>query len=134
MKKKSIVVVILLFALSVTLLAGCGGGSSNLPDLSGTYSCSDYGFDIGALTFRADGTVDLSMDWEYTGTYKKSGDQYVLSITGGKSSVSDLLAKERNETYKITVTLNSDDTLTVHIKAKSGYIYYGKESATFKKA
>ena len=73
------------------------------------------------------------MDWEYTGTYKKSGDQYILSITGGKSSVSALLAKEKDKAYKITVTPNPDDSLTVHIKAKGSYIYYSNESAIFKK-
>ena len=40
------------------------------------------------------------MDWNYTGTYKAKGDGYVLEITGGQSSVSDLLAKEKNDAYK----------------------------------
>ena len=133
MKLKSIIMVVLLICLTTELLAGCGGGSSNLPDLSGTYSCSEFTFDIGALTFNTNGTVDLSMDNEYTGTYKKSGDQYVLSITGGKSSVSSFVAKEKEKAYKITAKPNTDGTLTVFIKAKSGYIYYGKESAEFKK-
>ncbi|MDR1328437.1 MAG: hypothetical protein LBK23_02420 [Oscillospiraceae bacterium] len=131
--KKKIIATILVICLAAALLTACGGGGGDLPDLSGTYECSDYGFDISALTFSSDGTVGLSMDWEYNGTYKKSGKQYVLSITDGKSAVSDVLAKEREKAYKITVTPDSDDTLTVHIKAKSGYIYYGKESAVFKK-
>ena len=132
--KKSIASLTLLACMVTALLAGCGSGSSSLPDLSGTYVGDSRNFDIGALTFYSDGTVDLSMDWEYTGTYKKSGDQYVLTITGGDSAVSDLLAEEKNEAYKITVTPNSDDSLTVYIKAKSGYIYYGDESAIFEKS
>ncbi len=124
----------LCFCMAALLLAGCsGGGGSDLPDLSGTYNCDSLRFDIGELTFSSDGTVDLSMDWEYTGTYKKSGDQYILSISGGKSSVSDLLAKEKNKAYKITAKLNDDETLTVYLEAKSGYVYYGDESAIFEK-
>ena len=78
------------------------------------------------------------MDWNYTGTYKAKGDGYVLEIdgyvleiTGGQSSVSDLLAKEKNDAYKITVEPNDDGTLTVYLKAKSGYIYYGDPFAIF---
>ena len=71
------------------------------------------------------------MDWNYTGTYKAKGDGYVLEITGGQSSVSDLLAKEKNVAFKITVEPNDDETLTVYLKAKSGYIYYGDPSAVF---
>ena len=66
------------------------------------------------------------MDWNYTGTYKAKGDGYVLEITGGQSSVSDLLAKEKNDAYKITVEPNDDETLAV-----CGYIYYGDPSAVF---
>jgi len=133
MKKQIIFTTFAIFLALATLVA-CDGGSSSLPDLSGTYACNDYGFPIGSLTFWADGTVDLSMDWEYTGTYKKRGNEYVISITGGKSSVSEFLAKERNNAYKITVTRDNsayDSPLTVHIKAKSGYMYYGNESAIF---
>ena len=43
------------------------------------------------------------MDWNYTGTYKAKGDGYVLEITGGQRSGSDLLAKEKNVAYKNTV-------------------------------
>ena len=50
----------------------------------------------------------------------------MLEITGGQSSVSDLLAKEKNDAYRITVEPHDDGTLTVHLKAKSGYIYYGR--------
>ena len=53
----------------------------------------------------------------------------MLEIIGGQSSVSDLLAKEKNDAYKITVEPNDDGTLTVYLKAKSGYIYYGDPSA-----
>ena len=122
---------ILLLCTVTAFLVGCDAGSSNLPDLLGVYVCDDYSFDIGQLTFYPDGTVDLSMDMAYTGNYKKSGDKYVLSIESGTNAVSDLVAKERNKAYKITATPNSDGTLTVYIKAKSGYIYYGNESATF---
>ena len=124
---------ILLFFLSAMMLMGftaCGG--SDLPALSGYYSCQSYAFDIGALDFREDGTVTLYMDWNFTGTYKGKGDSYVLEITGGESAVSEALAKERNNAYKITVEPNGDGTLTVSIKAKSGYIYYGDPSAIFK--
>ena len=66
----------------------------------------------------------------------------MLEITGGQSSVSGLLAKEKNDAYKITVEPNDDaykitvepnddGTLTVYLKAKSGYIYYGDPSAVF---
>lgn len=130
---KRFAAVILALCLGATLFAGCGGGSSNLPDLSGTYVCNSLSFDIGQLAFSADGKVELSMDWEYTGTYKKSGDKYTISITGGKSSVSNLLAEERNKAYKITAQPNDDGTLTVYIDAKSGYVYYGADSAVFKK-
>ena len=121
----------LLLAITVLLsLSACGGGS-DLPSLSGYYECESYAFDIGALEFESDGTVTLYMDWNYTGTYKAKGDGYVLEITGGQSSVSDLLAKEKNDAYKITVEPNDDGTLTVYLEAKSGYIYYGDPSAVF---
>ena len=102
-----------------------------MPSLSGYYEYESYAFDISALEFESDGTVTLYMDWNYTGTYKAKGDGYVLEITGGQSSVSDLLAKEKNDAYKITVEPNDDGTLTVYLKAKSGYIYYGDPSAVF---
>ena len=111
-------------------LGACGGGS-DLPPLSGYYECENYAFDISALEFESDGTVTFYMEWNYTGTYKAKGDGYVLEITGGQSSVSDLLAKEKNDAYKITVEPNDDGTLTVYLKAKSGYIYYGDPSAVF---
>ena len=123
---------LLLIFLSAIMLMGltaCGG--SDLPTLSGYYSCDSYAFDISALDFREDGTVTLYMDWNYTGTYKAKGDSYVLEITGGESSVSQLLAEDKNDAYKITAEPNGDGTLTVSIKAKSGYIYYGDPSATF---
>lgn len=74
-----------------------------MPFLSGYYECESYAFDISAVEFESDGTVTLYMDWNYTGTYKAKGDGYVLGITGGQSSVSGLLAKEKNNAYKITV-------------------------------
>ena len=129
MRKKHIGALAWLLAMLLTLSA-CGGGS-DLPSLSGYYECESYAFDIGALEFESDGTVTLYMDWNYTGTYKAKGDGYVLEITGGQSSVSDLLAKEKNDAYKITVEPNDDGTLTVYLKAKSGYIYYGDPSAVF---
>ena len=85
----------LLLAITALLsLSACGGGS-DLPSLSGYYECESYAFDISALEFESDGTVTFYMDWNYTGTYKAKGDGYVLEITGGQSSVSDLLAKEK---------------------------------------
>ena len=121
----------LLLAITALLsLSACGGGS-DLPSLSGYYECESYAFDISALEFESDGTVTFYMDWNYTGTYKAKGDGYVLEITGGQSSVSDLLAKEKNDAYKITVEPNDDETFTVYLKAKSGYIYYGDPSAVF---
>ena len=62
------------------------------------------------------------MDWNYTGTYKAKGDGYVLEITGGQSSVSDLLAKEKNDAYKITVEPNDDGTLTVYLNKERIYL------------
>lgn len=123
---------LLLFFLSAMMLIGltaCGG--SKMPALSGSFSCQSYAFDISALDFREDGTVTLYMDWNFTGTYKGKGDSYVLEITGGESAVSEALAKERNDAYRITAEQNDDGTLTVSIKAKSGYIYYGDPSAIF---
>ena len=110
---------LLVVVLCATILTACGGGS-DLPSLSGYYECNSYAFDISAVEFESDGTVTLYMDWNYTGTYKAKGDGYVLEITGGQSSVSDLLAKEKNNAYKITVEPNDDGTLTVYLKAKSG--------------
>ena len=121
---------LLVVVLCATILTACGGGS-DLPSLSGYYECNSYAFDISAVEFESDGTVTLYMDWNYTGTYKAKGDGYLLEITGGQSSVSDLLAKEKNDAYKITVEPNDDGTLTVYLKAKSGYIYYGDPSAVF---
>ena len=123
-------IALLLTIAALLSLSACGGGS-DLPSLSGYYECENYAFDISALEFESDGTVTLYMDWNYTGTYKAKGDGYVLEITGGQSSVSDLLAKEKNDTYKINVEPNDDGTLTVYLKAKSGYIYYGDPSAVF---
>ena len=121
----------MLLAIAALLsLTACGGGS-DLPSLSGYYECEIYAFDISALEFESDGTATLYMDWNYTGTYKAKGDGYLLEITGGQSSVSDLLAKEKNDAYKITVEPNDDGTLTVYLEAKSGYIYYGDPSAIF---
>ena len=121
-------IALLLATAALLSLSACGG---DLPSLSGYYECESYAFDISALEFESDGTVTLYMDWNYTGTYKAKGDGYVLEITGGQSSVSDLLAKEKNDAYKITVEPNGDGTLTVYLKAKSGYIYYGDPSAVF---
>ena len=121
---------LLVVVLCATILTACGGGS-DLPSLSGYYECNSYAFDISAVEFESDGTVTLYMDWNYTGTYKAKGDGYLLEITGGQSSVSDLLAKEKNDAYKITVEPNDDGTLTVYLEAKSGYIYYGEPSAIF---
>ena len=123
-------IALLLTIAALLSLSACGGGS-DLPSLSGYYECESYAFDISALEFESDGTVTFYMDWNYTGTYKAKGDGYVLEITGGQSSVSDLLAKEKNDAYKITVEPNDDETLTVYLKAKSGYIYYGDPSAVF---
>ena len=123
-------IALLLATAALLSLSACGGGS-DLPSLSGYYECESYAFDISALEFESDGTVTLYMDWNYTGTYTAKGDGYVLEITGGQSSVSDLLAKEKNDAYKITVEPNDDETLTVYLKAKSGYIYYGDPSAVF---
>ena len=123
-------IALLLTITALLSLSACGGGS-DLPSLSGYYECESYAFDISALEFESDGTVTLYMDWNYTGTYKAKGDGYVLEIIGGQSSVSDLLAKEKNDAYKITVEPNDDETLTVYLKAKSGYIYYGDPSAVF---
>ena len=111
---------LLVVVLCATILTACGGGS-DLPSLSGYYECNSYAFDISAVEFESDGTVTLYMDWNYTGTYKAKGDGYLLEITGGQSSVSDLLAKEKNDAYKITVEPNDDGTLTVYLEAKSGY-------------
>lgn len=55
----------------------------------------------------------------------------MLEITGGQSSVSDLLVKEKSDAYRITVEPHDDGTLTVHLKVKSGYIYYGDPPAVF---
>ena len=121
----------LLLAIIVPLSLGACGGGSDLPSLSGYYECNSYAFDISAVEFESDGTVTLYMNWNYTGTYKAKGDGYLLEITGGQSSVSDLLAKEKNDAYKITVEPNDDGTLTVYLEAKSGYIYYGDPSAIF---
>ena len=123
-------IALLLTITALLSLSACGGGS-DLPSLSGYYECESYAFDISALEFESDGTVTFYMDWNYTGTYKAKGDGYVLEIIGGQSSVSDLLAKEKNDAYKITVEPNDDETLTVYLKAKSGYIYYGDPSAVF---
>ena len=123
-------IALLLTITALLSLSACGGGS-DLPSLSGYYECESYAFDISALEFESDGTVTLYMDWNYTGTYKAKGDGYVLEIIGGQSSVSDLLAKEKNDAYKITVEPNDYETLTVYLKAKSGYIYYGDPSAVF---
>ena len=123
-------IALLLATAALLSLSACGGGS-DLPSLSGYYECECYAFDISALEFESDGTVTFYMDWNYTGTYKAKGDGYVLEIIGGQSSVSDLLAKEKNDAYKITVEPNDDETLTVYLKAKSGYIYYGDPSAVF---
>ena len=132
MKKKAIILLVLIGVI-ITLIPGCSDQGSGSPDLSGTFVCETMLFDIQSLSFNTSGKVDLSMDWEYTGTYKKSGNKYTITITGGKSSVSGLLAKEKNKAYKITVEKIDNDTLTVYIKAGSGYIYYGKPSAVFKR-
>ena len=55
----------------------------------------------------------------------------MLETTGGQSSVSDLLVKEKSDAYRITVEPHDDGTLTVHLKVKSGYIYYGDPPAVF---
>ena len=55
----------------------------------------------------------------------------MLEITGGQSSVSDLLVKEKSDAYRITVEPHDDGTLTVHLKVKSGYVYYGDPPAVF---
>ena len=127
MKKR---IALLLITAIVFALSACACGS-DLPPLSGYYACDGYAFDISALDFKPDGTVTLYMDWNDTGTYTAKGDQYVLKITGGQSSVSDLLAEEKNDAYRITAVPNGDGTLTVYLKAGNGYIYYADPSAVF---
>ena len=55
----------------------------------------------------------------------------MLETTGGQSSVSDLLVKEKSDAYRITVEPHDDGTLTVHLKVKRGYIYFGDPPAVF---
>lgn len=130
----SLAFVLTLTAVMVLTLTACGGnGDSNLPDLSGTYTCSDLMFAASEVTFNDDGTLQITMDHYYSGTYKKSGDQYVFAITGGSTSIAAFEAKETQKGYKLTASLNADGTLTVYAKAKSGYTYFGSESAVFKK-
>lgn len=121
-------------------LAACDGtAASSLPDLSGHYECKTFegttymAFDISTLDFDGEG-VTFGMDHVYTGRHWKDGDLYRFEITGGASTVSDLLAKDRQDAYGITAEPTGEgDDLIVHIKAKSGYVYMGADSATFEK-
>lgn len=90
-------------------------------------------FPIGALEFYDDGTVQLKMDWTYKGTYTEKNGKYEITIKEGVGSVAGVTVEEAKKAYSISAELNDDGSLTVFVKAKSGYMYYGSESEVFKR-
>ena len=90
-------------------------------------------FPIGALEFYDDGTVQLKMDWTYKGTYTEKNGRYEITIKEGVGSVAGVTVEEAKKAYSISAELNDDGSLTVYVKAKSGYMYYGSESEVFKR-
>ncbi len=90
-------------------------------------------FPIGALEFYDDGTVQLKMDWTYKGTYTEKNGRYEITIKEGVGSVAGVTVEEAKKAYSISAELNDDGSLTVFVKAKSGYMYYGSESEIFKR-
>lgn len=90
-------------------------------------------FPISALEFYDDGTILLEMDWKYKGTYTEKNGQYEITIKEGVSAVGGVTVEEAKKAYNISAELNDDGSLTVFVKAKSGYMYYGSESEVFKR-
>ena len=130
-----------IFILSFSLVAvvglfACGGKAANIPsEMVGTWSDEmNYStFPISELEFVSDGKVTLHMDGTYEGTVSGGNGKYSISIENGTGAISDVTVKEAKDAYDISVTQNSDDTLTVNVKAKGGYIYVGPESEVFYK-
>ena len=125
-------------------IAACGGAvtGSPMPDeMVGHWVDWTYGkgsglistFPISEMVIEKDGDITLDMDWKYTGKIQGSDGKYEIFIDGGASSVGDFKSKEPGDALKITAEYNSDDTLTVYVEGKNGYLYYGGESETFNK-
>ena len=125
--------------IALLLLSGCGGGGSGsaMPDeMVGTWDDGKtYStFPISEIDIRSDGTMTIYMDHTYTATISGSNGKYEINVKeGAGSAVAGVTVDEVKKGLKISAELNSDNTLTVHVKAKSGYVYYGPEAEIFSK-
>ena len=135
------VLAFILLAVMILSLCACGKGegkANSIPD-SLVGSWDDYKvyttFPVAAIDINSDGTAIVYMDHTYTGHLVPKGESYEIIVddTAG-SAVAGVTVKEVQKAYKITAKLSEDGkTLTIFIKAKSGYYYIGDESQTFKK-
>ena len=138
MKRSSSLLITVIFIL-LLLLCACGGNSngSTIPDeMVGTWDDGKtYStFPISEIEIGSDGTMTIYMDHTYTGKISGSNGKYKINVEeGAGSAVAGVTVDEVKKGLNITAELNSDNTLTVYVKAKSGYVYYGPESEIFTK-
>ncbi|MBQ3286678.1 MAG: hypothetical protein IJH45_01850 [Firmicutes bacterium] len=128
----------IIFIIGVMLLlCACGGGSSAMPDeMVGhwsdgkTYST----FPISSFDISNDGSITIDYAGrEIIGKISGSNGKYEITVEEGTGTMSDFTANEVKSGLKITAEMNPDNTLTVYIKAKSGYYYVGPDSEVYSK-
>lgn len=134
--KSSLIICIVTMLVLTASLCGCGGSSSIPEAVTGYWSEKSYSalFPVAAIEINSDGTGSIQMDYLYSATIRPSGSKYKVTIVDGSGPLANFAAKEAKQAYNISVELNNDGTMTVHVKAKSGYMYMGTESSVFVKA
>ena len=130
----------ILFFLLIISLCACGKKEekASVPEaLVGSWDDDRLytTFPVAAIDINSDGSATIYMDHTYTGhIVSKSGKYEIIVDDTAGSAVAGITVEEVKKAYKITAELSGDGkTLTIFIKAKSGYYYMGDESQTFKK-
>ncbi|MCR4606303.1 MAG: hypothetical protein K5771_01070 [Oscillospiraceae bacterium] len=135
---KRIIAIILALTMCFAFCA-CGSsnskGSSIPEELAGRWKKDSLFavFPFDEIDIESDGSCIIYMDSGYKGHITEKGGKYQIivddfSVSGG--SEKDL--EEVKEALKFTAVLDGD-ALTISVKAKSGYVYLGKDSLQFVK-
>lgn len=112
-------------------------------DLSGTYRASEY-FPVDTISFSTDGRFTATREAggyagyseTLSGKYHKSfGGEYILELTESSSEdpVSQVEFEEEKSAYVFSVKKEADETLSVRIKPKQGYMVFFDETVYFYK-
>ena len=130
------ILLMLLLAVMLFSMCACGaqeGKRCSAPEaMVGSWEKDKLfaSFPFSALTIEEDGTVVL--DQKYNGYLTSKNGRYEIIVDS--STIVSYKVEEIRDVYTITAELGKDgETLTVFVKAKSGYYYLGDESLTFKK-